>query len=160
MAHLHSRDPPIIWRDCKSANYLVGAGDVVVLADLGESREVRDKMTRGVGTPLWMAPEVMQGQGRRVRYTTAADVYGLGLVFWEIVTRRTPFDEIADFSVQGTAGRNIRPTLPPEVDEDYAQLIQDMWNTVPEERPSAQEVVERIEGMLRQRSIPFPNTDA
>jgi serine/threonine protein kinase len=40
------------------------------------------------GTPAWMAPEVLTGQPVSV----ATDVYGLGLVFWEMVTARRPFE--------------------------------------------------------------------
>jgi serine/threonine protein kinase len=149
--YLHSQKPPIIWRDCKSANYLVGVDDRIVLADLGESREIRDKMTRGVGTPLWMAPEVVRGKGRRAAYTEKADVYGLGIVFWELLTRRTPFEEVEDFSVDQTVLKDKRrPELPADVYPPFGSLVARMWAPEPDNRPTAAQVASELEKILRE----------
>jgi serine/threonine-protein kinase ULK/ATG1 len=61
----------------------------VKIADLGFSRELQfEDMTETVcGTPLIMAPEVLNG----VRYNHKADVWSLGIIFFELITGFTPF---------------------------------------------------------------------
>ncbi len=61
----------------------------VKIADLGFSRELEfDDMSDTVcGTPLIMAPEVLNG----VRYNHKADVWSLGILFYELITGFTPF---------------------------------------------------------------------
>jgi hypothetical protein len=96
MRFLHSRRPPRIHRDLKSGNLLVSERWIVKVADFGSARLVKDEgieqdVVRGcgrlsldapllqphsalstcVGTALWMAPELLQGES----YGTAVDVY-------------------------------------------------------------------------------------
>lgn len=47
-------------------------------------------MTKGVGTLLWMAPEIFRGD---MHYGAAADVYSFGVVMWEMLARDTPWVE-------------------------------------------------------------------
>ena len=42
-----------------------------------------------VGTPMWMAPEIIQGR----QYTQKADVYAFGIILWEILTRLEPYED-------------------------------------------------------------------
>ena len=46
-------------------------------------------MTKGIGTLLWMAPEIMEGSAM---YGQPADVYSFGIVLWEITTRSLPWE--------------------------------------------------------------------
>ena len=46
--------------------------------------------------PLWAAPEVLKGHP----YTTVSDVYAMGVMLWEIVTREDPYEEVVS-SVEG-----------------------------------------------------------
>lgn len=125
----------------------------MVLADLGESRNAdHGVMTRGVGTPLWMAPEVIRGHGRRAAYTVKADIYSLGLVFWEILTRRIPFGDVEDFSLERVDVEGLRPTLPQSADPLLASLITDCWQGDPDMRPTADDVVRRLEELIARRA--------
>ena len=89
--YLHSRDPPIIHRDLKPANILITAKPTneryVKLCDFGIAVDHKTKTmysTRGksqthtanVGTPVYMAPEVMRGRD----YNRSADIYSLGMI--------------------------------------------------------------------------------
>ena len=51
-------------------------------------------MTRGVGTPIYTAPEALGGN----IYSQKADVYSFAFVLWELVTRQIPFAELARMS--------------------------------------------------------------
>jgi serine/threonine protein kinase len=105
VAFLHSCDPPIIHRDIKSLNFLVDREYRVKLADLGEARELSaaivegdEHLTKNRGTPHWMAPEVFLG----ANYNERVDVYSLGVVMWEIITSRRPFEDVSPW-VRSTA---------------------------------------------------------
>ena len=62
------------------------------VSDFGLSR-VKDlgTMTSCVGTPQWMAPEVLQSKSR---YSEKADVYSFGVVLFELITKERPFHGI------------------------------------------------------------------
>ncbi|KAF1785403.1 Protein kinase-like domain [Phytophthora cactorum] len=72
LTYLHSLQPMALHRDLKSRNILVTHEMVAKLTDFGVSRERSDAtMTAGVGTSLWMAPEVLLGH----RYDEKADMF-------------------------------------------------------------------------------------
>ncbi|KAJ8558666.1 hypothetical protein ON010_g8786 [Phytophthora cinnamomi] len=72
LTYLHSLSPPVIHRDLKSRNILLSRDFEAKLTDYGISREKLDQtMTAGVGTSLWMAPEVMLGE----KYDDKADIF-------------------------------------------------------------------------------------
>ena len=55
---------------------------------------LRDR-DRAMGTPLWMAPEVMLFKP----FNEKVDVYSFGIVLWEIVMRQAPFPHHTDYNV-------------------------------------------------------------
>uniref|UniRef100_H3GXX8 Protein kinase domain-containing protein n=1 Tax=Phytophthora ramorum TaxID=164328 RepID=H3GXX8_PHYRM len=76
LTYLHSLRPSVIHRDLKSRNILLDSNMEAKLSDFGISRERLDRtMTAGVGTSLWMAPEVMLGE----RYDDKADMFSFGV---------------------------------------------------------------------------------
>lgn len=77
----------IVHRDVKPANLVLGE-DGVVLVDFGIARELqRDAPgTRGVGTPLYIAPEVLVGEAVSPR----SDVFGLAATVWTLIAGRPP----------------------------------------------------------------------
>ncbi|EEY53027.1 protein kinase [Phytophthora infestans T30-4] len=81
LTYLHSLSPVVIHRDLKSRNILLTADLDAKLTDFGISRERVDQtMTAGVGTSLWMAPEVLMGE----RYDDKADIFSFGVVLSEL----------------------------------------------------------------------------
>jgi len=84
----------IVHRDIKPANILITEDEQPMLTDFGIARILKSEETldltgtgMGVGTPDYMAPE--QGLGHKVDHR--ADIYALGIVFYEMVTGRKPF---------------------------------------------------------------------
>lgn len=90
MYFLHTHDPPILHRDLKSANCLVDSSYTVKLCDFGLARlkECSIKDSKLIGTPQYMAPEVIKDQ----IYSIKSDVYSFGILLWEIITRRKAFE--------------------------------------------------------------------
>ena len=94
MNYLHQQHPPIVHRDLKSHNLLVDNHWQVKVCDFGLSRITAQNQTMtACGTPSWTAPEVLRNE----RYTTKADVYGFGVVVWEMFARADPFPGIFHF---------------------------------------------------------------
>ena len=86
--YAHSRG--VVHRDIKPANILITPDDRVKITDFGIARLDSSNLTMEgqlLGTPNYMAPE--QIQGREVDHR--ADIFSLGVVFYEMLTRRKPF---------------------------------------------------------------------
>lgn len=79
------------------------------------------------------------------RYTEKADVYSFGIILWEMIAREVPFSGLngVQVSIQVTT-KNLRPTIPPDLDPDVTRLIQDCWDTDPARRPSFDDVVKEL----------------
>jgi len=152
---LHNWDPPIVHRDLKSLNLLVNEKWEVKVCDFGLSRfntgsnlETLGKMR---GTFAYCAPEVYFGE----QFSTKSDVYSIGMVLWELVTRcitgryERPFAEFKnlhfDFQIIiQTAKKGLRPTIPATCPAGFVKLITDSFDHSTEKRPSCAEILERL----------------
>jgi hypothetical protein len=127
----------LIHRDVKPGNILIEAGDKVKLTDFGLARAAEDlKLTRTgyvSGTPLYMAPEQARGDDVDAR----ADLFSLGVVLYEAVAGKPPFDgktplavlrEVAD-----TPHRPLRK-LAPDVPEWFEDVVDGLLAKAPDDR--------------------------
>ncbi|KAI9918347.1 hypothetical protein PsorP6_011872 [Peronosclerospora sorghi] len=88
LVYLHALAPKVVHRDLKSRNILLETKWRAKLTDFGVARERSDRtMTAGVGTSLWMAPEVMMGE----RYDERADLFSFGVVLSELDSHQLPY---------------------------------------------------------------------
>ncbi len=103
--HAHQRG--VLHRDLKPSNILIDARGEPHLTDFGLAKRLEGagaaETTRTgaiLGTPAYMAPE--QAGGRRGEVTTATDVYGLGALFYALLTGHAPYrgESVADTLVQ------------------------------------------------------------
>eukprot|EP00047_Mylnosiga_fluctuans_P017625 m.63196 g.63196 ORF g.63196 m.63196 type:complete len:1176 (+) comp7179_c0_seq3:179-3706(+) len=164
MEYLHAGGR--IHRDLKSANILVTEGWVAKVADFGtarllgamrseivESYELPDTfdMTRGIGTLLWSAPEILRGH----EYGLPADVYSFAVILWEVWTRRLPFENLkSTWQVRDAVEAGVRPPLPEDMDPDYAALIGACWQDPPHARPSFTGAAVQLEALLARIATP------
>lgn len=85
LAFLHARG--VLHRDLKGANVLLTESAQLKLCDLGVAAVLSDQRTRRftfVGTPLWMAPEVLTTENGSAGYDERADVWSLGITLIEV----------------------------------------------------------------------------
>ncbi|KAG7391092.1 Protein unc-50 [Phytophthora pseudosyringae] len=85
--HMHQQR--VLHRDLKTANVFLSNAGYVVLGDLGIARTLAsgDMAATIIGTPLYMAPEVLDGKD----YSFSSDVWALGCVLYELCTGKPPF---------------------------------------------------------------------
>jgi len=90
LGYLHSRQPPIVYRDMKPANVMLKPDGNVMLIDFGTAREFKDHSvadTTCLGTQGYAAPEQFGGQGQTDGRT---DIYCLGATMYHLVTGHNP----------------------------------------------------------------------
>ncbi|KAF1324081.1 Tkl/drk protein kinase, partial [Globisporangium splendens] len=152
MLYLHSQDPPIVHRDLKSVNVLCSATYGCNVGDFGLSRRYKkgvvDALTTLVGTPFWLAPEII----RNDRYGPAADVYSFGIVLTELETRNTPYHELDENGIKvmmRIAHNNLRPSLPATCLPQRRKLITDCLLDNPASRPTFAEILARLQGAVQ-----------
>lgn len=96
----------LLHRDIKAQNVMRESGGRIVLMDLGGGREISSaaKLGGDTGTPLYLAPEVLQGHPATAR----SDVYALGVLLYHLVTREFPVraaDALGLTAAHGSARR-------------------------------------------------------
>lgn len=79
----------IIHRDMKAENLLVDENFNVCVADLGISCLRARRQSKGMGTPKYMAPELLEGKS----YTEKVDVFSFGILCWEILTKQIVYEQ-------------------------------------------------------------------
>ena len=146
MEFLHSRQ--IIHRDLKSLNVLIDKNLRTRICDFGFSRieSKEEVMTKNVGTPHWMAPELLTEAGG---YDNKVDVYAYGIVLWEILTGRLPYQGMAQTQIIGAVlMNNARPMIPSNCPPDVEALITESWARDPAQRPTFADIVRRFRNGL------------
>ncbi|ANM69851.1 Protein kinase domain [Arabidopsis thaliana x Arabidopsis arenosa] len=155
MNYLHHCTPPIIHRDLKSSNLLVDKNWTVKVADFGLSRikhETYLTTKTGRGTPQWMAPEVLRNEAADEK----SDVYSFGVILWELVTEKIPWESLNAMQVIGAVGfMNQRLEVPKNVDPQWISLMESCWHSEPQDRPSFQEIMEKLRELQRKYTIQF-----
>jgi tetratricopeptide (TPR) repeat protein len=136
-----------VHRDIKPSNVLVEASGRVVLLDFGLGAELDHdtgafEFQRVLGTPAYMAPE----QAELGPVTPAADWYAVGVVLFEALTGRLPFEGGAmDMLLQKRSGVPRRPSeLVKGVAADLDALCFALLAADPHERPTGPEVLRRL----------------
>lgn len=142
IAFLHEKN--IQHRDLKSLNVLVTGSLVCKIADFGLAKVKRSTSTltpTQAGTALWCAPELLKGTSGNSK---ATDVYSLGLVLWEITSRKYPYEDAPNNDVALFWIRDgKKETIPPDTPEYLAVAIRECWAEA-DKRPRAEEVERRI----------------
>ncbi|KAJ6244879.1 mitogen-activated protein kinase kinase kinase 20 [Anaeramoeba flamelloides] len=138
----------LVHRDLKSPNVLLTEKGKAKITDFGLSKTMNTSMTfmnnTIVGTPRWMAPELLRGEQN---YTNKVDIYAFGILLWEISTREIPFEGIGPFQLSGLIGFQGQR---PELNENYLffDLIKKCWDQDPQVRPTIETVIKDLQAYL------------
>jgi hypothetical protein len=153
MRFLHAHH--IVHRDLKSLNVLLDDFGFARICDFGFSRKAakNDVMTLNIGTPHWMAPELLAGQSN---YDEKVDVYSYAIVLWEMLARRSPYTDMDPGQVAlQVLQDNMRPAFPAGLPEAVTGLIEACWSRDPAKRPSFPSILK----FLRTGNFLFPGAD-
>jgi serine/threonine protein kinase/Tfp pilus assembly protein PilF len=155
-AHEHG----ILHRDVKPGNILLDSQGEPHLTDFGLARlvEAESTVTRTLevlGTPSYMAPE--QATGEHAQLTSATDVYGLGAVFYQLLTGHPPFAGGTTYEtiklLLDTEPRQPR-VLNPKIDRDLSTICLKCLEKDPKRRySSALALAEDLERWLKHEPI-------
>ncbi|KAI0672755.1 hypothetical protein C8Q78DRAFT_1021226 [Trametes maxima] len=158
LEYLHLRKPSVIHRDCKSSNILITSKGVAKITDFGlaKVKESTRSMVRSVvGTVNWQAPELWHPHPK---YNHKVDVFSCAMVFWEILqwhtqNKKYPWEGMNEHAIYDVVGaKRQRPSVSglrklwcPEV----VDLMEQMWQQDPADRPAMFEVVQELERLVK-----------
>ncbi|MEE2903305.1 MAG: serine/threonine-protein kinase [Myxococcota bacterium] len=153
LSYAHSRE--VAHRDVKLGNiFVLSDGQTVKLVDfglaLGEDSEKLTITGTTVGTPTYLAPEIIDGE----RGSPAGDIYALGIVLYRLLTKKLPYklEPVAnpllsaiEMRIQQEKGLPSPAVERPDCPSDIVNLVNSMIAFEPEKRPaSMDEVRERL----------------
>ena len=144
----------VLHRDVKPENVLLDTANTPKLLDFGVARilaRTSQKASTGVGTVEYMAPEQMHGAAG-----TNADLWALGVTFYELLTGQRPFcGEVGQVIQKIIAGRyDERPLFAKGVDPRIIRVIRKMLTKDPEARyQTADELVRDLEAVARRTRL-------
>jgi serine/threonine protein kinase/tetratricopeptide (TPR) repeat protein len=135
----HAHEHGLIHRDVTSRNLMIGRDGRVVVLDFGLALPLASERITStgmlMGTPAYLSPEALRGEPLDAR----CDVYGLGVVLYECLTRVRPFRATAD--ALGYAIVNETPSPPsqlrPEVADGLDDIVLRALSKVRDQRPTS-----------------------
>uniref|UniRef100_A0A8C4I7N5 non-specific serine/threonine protein kinase n=1 Tax=Dicentrarchus labrax TaxID=13489 RepID=A0A8C4I7N5_DICLA len=138
LAYLHSHN--MIHRDIKAGNVLLTEPGQVKLADFG-SASIACPANSFVGTPYWMAPEVILAMDEG-QYDGKVDIWSLGITCIELAERKPPLFNMNAMSALYHIAQNESPMLQSSEWTDYFRnFVDSCLQKFPQDRPNSEELL-------------------
>src|SRR6266702_3422069 len=137
--YLHTRQPPIIFRDLKPANVMLTSHEHVYLIDFGIARHFKPGQARDTiafGSPGYAAPE----QYGRMQTTPRSDIYSLGAMLHQLLTGNNPAQNPFRFELSPLQGQSI----PHRLRSLVMQMVEMDVNNRPSSMVIARQELEQI----------------
>lgn len=139
LQYLH--DQGVIHRDIKGANILTTKDGTVKLADFGVSTSTlasgQDKEAQVVGTPYWMAPEIIQLSGAN----PASDIWSVGCTVIELLQGKPPYHNLAAMPALFAIVNDDHPPLPEGISAAARDFLMQCFQKDPNLRVSAKKLL-------------------
>ncbi|KZT57522.1 kinase-like protein [Calocera cornea HHB12733] len=157
LAYLHEQEPPIVHGDIRGSSVYIDASGRAVLGDYGLLHYIEPTVVmdmRITDYVRWKAPEYLVPPSEvQPRETAAADIYSLGMCFYEITTGEKPFgNERYQVRYLSSILEGRRPEIPEEWQQDerlskLGEVLVKCWVHAPTSRPTASGVVACLSGI-------------
>lgn len=145
MEFLHGQQ--ILHRDLKSKNVFLFHDGRVVIGDFGTSKVLATASCLAstlIGSPLYMSPEILDDQP----YSFATDIWSLGCILYELLTRRYAFGAASYPGVVMKVTQGKFEPLGDHLSDGLRGLVGQMLQLDPGHRPSIQSVVKLVQALL------------
>lgn len=151
LVYLHDPKQAQIHRDLKAGNLLLRRDGSVCLSDFGVAASLRDQTLRQtfVGTPCWMAPEVLSQDGG---YNFKADIWSLGITALELAVGEAPYQRLHPLKVM----RNIldKPPVQASVGSpSFRAFVAACLVKEAEQRPTAENLLTNLSSFFQQKDV-------
>lgn len=150
LEYLHLRRK--IHRDIKAGNILLNSEGHAKLADFGVAGQLTDTMAKRntvIGTPFWMAPEVIEEIG----YDCVADIWSLGITALEMAEGKPPYGDIHPMRAIFMIPQKPPPSFrdPNRWSTEFIDFVSLCLVKNPEERATASDLLEHV--FIREREL-------
>lgn len=150
LIYLHTNG--FVHRDLKLSNILIKGGTAKI-ADIGFTKPINHIQGTIIGTPLYMAPEVLVGD----MYEQSADIFSLAIMMWEMWHGRRVFSgseyfgaittcsSVEEYVLSGARPKFKANSAPPE---EIQIMMKECWNHAAKSRPTALELKEKLNAIV------------